>query len=253
MRKFLTAFSFFLFITLSGFSGQRYELPEIPPNNLVLYHTYYTIDYSQDNKDPIWCAEELTHDMTQGPATRPGKFKPDPLLPGSFGHDEYTNSGYDRGHQVPAADMKISQDAMNETFYTTNICPQYPTMNQQDWEHLEELVRAWTSNYSCLYVVTGPIFEKGVVPTKIGKTVSIAVPQAYFKVILIYNPDNPADAQAIGFIMRNEKPVKGTPLHSYAVPVCVVEAATGIKFFAAVPEPYRTHIIDSLEPSKWQW
>jgi endonuclease G len=33
-------------------------------------------------------------------------------------------SGYDRGHMVPAADAKISQQAMNETFYLTNIAPQ---------------------------------------------------------------------------------------------------------------------------------
>ena len=26
--------------------------------------------------------------------------------------------------KVPAADAKFSQDAMNETFYLTNICPQ---------------------------------------------------------------------------------------------------------------------------------
>jgi endonuclease G, mitochondrial len=37
---------------------------------------------------------------------------------------DYFKSGYDRGHQVPAADAKISQQAMNETFYLTNICPQ---------------------------------------------------------------------------------------------------------------------------------
>lgn len=33
-------------------------------------------------------------------------------------------SGYDRGHMVPAADAKISQQAMDETFYLSNIAPQ---------------------------------------------------------------------------------------------------------------------------------
>ena len=33
-------------------------------------------------------------------------------------------SGYDRGHMVPAADAKISQKAMDETFYLSNIAPQ---------------------------------------------------------------------------------------------------------------------------------
>lgn len=37
---------------------------------------------------------------------------------------DYRGSGYDRGHQVPAADCKFSQEAMNETFYLSNMCPQ---------------------------------------------------------------------------------------------------------------------------------
>jgi len=71
MRKFLSTVSLFLFLTLSVIAISKYALPEIVPNSLVLYHTYYTIDYSQEHKDPIWCAEELTYDMTQGSATRP--------------------------------------------------------------------------------------------------------------------------------------------------------------------------------------
>ena len=52
---------------------------------------------------------------------------------------DYFRSGYDRGHQVyspfqtrksngkvPAADARFSQDAMNETFTLSNICPQVP-------------------------------------------------------------------------------------------------------------------------------
>jgi DNA/RNA endonuclease G (NUC1) len=33
-------------------------------------------------------------------------------------------SGYDRGHMVPAADAKISQGAMDETFFLSNVAPQ---------------------------------------------------------------------------------------------------------------------------------
>ena len=253
MKKFLSSLSIFLFLSVSVFSISKYALPEIVPNSVVLSHNYYVIDYNPNYLNPFWCAEELTYDMTQGTATRPGKFRPDPLFPGSFKDSEYTNSGYDRGHQVPAADMKFSQDAMNETFYTTNICPQYPAMNQQDWQYIEDLVRKWTQEYHCLYVVTGPVFEKGITPATIGKTLQIAVPQAYFKVILVYYQDDPVKSQAIGFIVRNEKPVKGTPLQSYAVDVKEIEEQTGLKFFAAIPDPYKDEIIKTLELSKWKW
>lgn len=37
---------------------------------------------------------------------------------------DYFRSGYDRGHMVPAADAKSSQEAMDETFFLSNIAPQ---------------------------------------------------------------------------------------------------------------------------------
>lgn len=43
---------------------------------------------------------------------------------GGFKLTEDFRSGYDRGHMVPAADAKISQGAMDETFFLSNVAPQ---------------------------------------------------------------------------------------------------------------------------------
>ncbi|PWU15556.1 MAG: hypothetical protein C5B45_02230 [Chlamydiae bacterium] len=37
---------------------------------------------------------------------------------------DYENSGYSRGHNAPAMDFKNSQALMDETFLTSNLCPQ---------------------------------------------------------------------------------------------------------------------------------
>lgn len=46
--------------------------------------------------------------------------------------NDYTNSGYDRGHMAPAGDAVASQAGMDETFLLTNIAPQIgPGFNRQ--------------------------------------------------------------------------------------------------------------------------
>lgn len=51
---------------------------------------------------------------------------------------DYINSKFDRGHMVPAADIRLVekssdsdvQKLMDETFYLTNISPQKPSFNR---------------------------------------------------------------------------------------------------------------------------
>ena len=60
---------------------------------------------------------------------------------------DYTKSGYDRGHMAPAADMKWNKQAMEESFYMSNICPQNPNLNRGDWNDLEEKSRQMAKKY----------------------------------------------------------------------------------------------------------
>ena len=252
MKKILSVFILSLCLSSSIYALEQpnYELPNQPENGVIINHTEYTICYDPQNYDPIWCAEQLTNEMTIGSSTRAPEFKPDPKFPSSAKDSEYTNSGYDRGHQVPAEDMAFNQDDMNETFYTTNIVPQNKTMNEQNWKMLEIQIRKWTSNFDRLYIATGPIFDKDATPAYIGKDIKIAVPNAMFKVILAFEKTSNAP-QAIGFIMENVAP--DTKVHpvSYAVPVSEVESRAGLKFFesSCLTDVQK----QDLEPSKWQW
>lgn len=253
MKKILSVsmIAFLMAVSVFALEQPNYELPVNPGNGAIINHTEYTICYNPQNYDPIWCAEQLTNEMTIGNSTRAPEFKPDPKYTSSAKDSEYVNSGFDRGHQVPAEDMAFNQNDMNETFYTTNIVPQNKTMNEQNWKMLEIQVRKWTSDFDMLYIATGPVFDKDAVPAYIGSDIKIQVPNAMFKVILTFDKTS-KEPQTIGFIMENVTPAntKAHPI-TYVVSVNDVEARAGLKFFDAADLTDAQK--NDKDTTKWPW
>lgn len=129
--------------------GGALEIPTMQSGTggQILKRKGYTLSYNADYKTPQWVAWELTKKETKGKEGRTDKFLPDPDVRGAKAYTgDYTKSGYDRGHMAPAADMKWSKQAMKESFYMSNICPQNPNLNRGDWNDLEEKSRQWAKN-----------------------------------------------------------------------------------------------------------
>ena len=115
--------------------------------------------YDPKYKIPKWVKYELMSTETDGPYSRKGlNFCQDPSanLPQADDYD-YKNSGWSKGHMAPAADFKWSRQAMIETFYYTNCCPQNQSLNSGQWNTLEKKVREWANRYGSVTVVTGPL------------------------------------------------------------------------------------------------
>ena len=196
----------------------------------------YTVSYNNEYKTPYWVAWELKRSETKGDEERMSKFMPDPDLPEPRAdHNDYTNSGYDRGHMAPAADMKWSKQAMEESFYMSNICPQNQKLNRDDWGSLEDVCRKWARKYGTVYIACGPIYDKKR-PKCIGKH-KVAVPDRFFKVVLIYNRKNPI---AMGFLFDNKPHHQA--LSKYMVSVDLVEEITGLDFFSRLPDSVENKI-----------
>ena len=140
---------------------------------------------------------------------------------------DYAGSGMDRGHLVPAGDLKWSPDAMRQSFLLTNVAPMHKALNEGGWAKLEEKVREWTVRDSALLVFTGPVVSDGDTTLASGQ---VKVPSAYFKVILApcVRP-----MRAIAFIYPNGH--SGGRLSQYAVSVDEVERRTGLDFFPTLP------------------
>lgn len=208
-----------------GVDDQEYYLPS-STTGMIVPHKYYTLSYNERHEQAEWVAYVLTRERLQMEwKDRPDLFETDPLVKtGSATLNDYRNSGYDRGHLVPAADMAFSTTAINETFYLSNISPQSRDFNKGIWKELEELTRDWAIKFKKLYVVTGPILKDGG-KGSIGQN-EVTIPTGFYKVLLdLSEPDQ----KGIAFIVPNE--VSYDPLFKYAVSIDEVEKRTGINFF----------------------
>jgi len=211
-----------------------------------------TSSYNRTTRNPNWVAEHITPAsvlMREGDR-RHSVFVEDLSIPEKFRAKlkDYFRSGYDRGHQVPAADAKWSQDAMNATFALSNMCPQVGEgFNRDYWAHFEDFCRRLTTFYPSVRIVTGPLY----LPKKeadgkwkvsyevIGSPPNVAVPTHFYKII--YAEDGKAGGNvSIGaFVLPNDRISNDKPLKDFEVPVEAVERASGLEFASLLP-PTRT-------------
>ena len=209
-----------------------------------IFHTGHTVSYNKNWKIPNWVSYELTIDETIGEEKRHDKFIPDPFIKeGIVSTADYRNSGYDRGHMAPAADLKWSNASMKESFYLSNICPQHPKLNQRRWKDLENKVREWAIADSAIIVICGPIVNDS--PKCIGIN-KVVVPHGFFKVILSPFKESP---QAIGFIFDNEHCTE--PLRSHIVSIDSVESVTGLDFFSPLPDDIEDILEAYVDTAYW--
>lgn len=208
-------------------------------------HKAYTVDYNEEWRLANWVAYSLTADQTKGPVERYNKFDADPLVKGATAQWwDYKHTTYDRGHLVPAGDMKWDETAMRECFYLSNIAPQDHTFNEGDWNYLENRVRGWANFFGKVYVVCGPIVSEH--PETIGEN-CIAVPDSFYKVVLC---DMRGEWNAIGFICPND-PTHHNLSH-YTRTVDEVERITGIDFFPLLPDDVENRIESGLDWEAWR-
>jgi endonuclease G, mitochondrial len=222
------------------------EIPATGSGDRIIHHTGYSLVYSEPHEQAEWVAYTLTKEETARLYDRTDKFVPDPAIStGSANNADYSNSGYDRGHLAPAADMGWSQAAMAESFYYSNMSPQDKSFNRGIWKKLEELVRSWATEYDAIEIVTGPVLTNGL--KSIGPD-KVSVPNYYYKVILDYEEP---DIKGIGFILPNAGSTE--PLQHFAVSIDSVEKITGIDFYPALPDEQEKMIEKTLCIECWWW
>lgn len=220
-----------------------YYYPALNKNDYLIQHHYYSLVYDTLHFLARWTIYELKKDNLQSKVSeRKNKFLADPYLIQATQLDAiYKNSGFDKGHLVPAADMAFSDLAMSESFYYTNVAPQLPSFNRGIWKKLEEQVRQWAMNYENILVLSG-----AVISDTLQKTGKISVPYYFYKIIAVIKPSY---TQMIAFIMPNEK--SSLPLKHYAVTVDSVEKITHINFFPSLNDDVEEQAESKFDIHLW--
>ena len=257
------------------------ELPVCKNENDYIFNTHYGKLGIKDNArnysycfDPsvrasLWVAYPLHSSHMSGEGNRDySSFGYDPMVSTSDQANLYKsyNGWYDRGHQIPAADRKCSQEMMDQTFYATNMTPQQGNFNQNKWGVLEGRVRNMVCS-DTLYVVTGAYFDGGHDSSIESQTTDRSgnvcpTPTYYYKALLRTKKGNTGlridevkDANAVRgivFWLKHANTGESTSItNADCISISELEEKTGFTFFPMLDDSIEEKVKSTIVPSEW--
>jgi endonuclease G len=208
-------------------------------NNYLLVKPQYVLSYNNDAGGPNWVSWRL-QSADIGNVERQNNFHPEQALPAGFKRvtpDDYTGSGFDRGHVCPSKDRSSAAADNSETFSMANMLPQTPDLNRQVWEGLESYCRTLVRQGNQLYIIAGGY---GAAKT-IGRTNKVNVPANCWKVVLVLPAgwsdlaQVDANARVIAVDIPNIAGIAQDDWQQYLTTAQAIEQKTGYHFFTELP------------------
>jgi len=236
----------------------RLEMPRLKGgNSILLVHktndsydpVNFSVEWDCDKKSQRWTCYEM-HKGYGGSAGYYGEFMEDPDVPSDARFSDtnamYRGSGFTRGHICPSADRQYSRAANKQTFYYTNMQPQYYNFNAGDnysgfWVKMEAQLRTWTSTsgYDTIYVCKGGTIDKEEQILARIKN-ELIVPKYFFVALLCKNSQG---YKALGFWAKHDNQVRdNVNIADYVVSIHELEELTDIDFFCNLPDDIEAHV-----------
>lgn len=208
--------------------------PKIEADQFVC-HQEYAIAYSWTSRNPIYTTEFLDASHT-GDLPRTNDFAVDPAIdkfhvatPNDYKNTKdgcgpivgKRTSTCDQGHMTPHQDFSSCQPCVSQSFFMSNIVPQYYKNNEGIWKGMEMKIRGYAANHpKGVYVITGPVYLTKT-PRTIGKN-KVWVPDYLFKISI-----NAETGNSIAFYIPNNEQ---HDLSKFVVNLETIEKASGIIF-----------------------
>ena len=213
---------------------------------LVLTNSGYLVGYCEAHRNPAWVGFSISSITVGSTAKRPSKFLTDTRTTSRVAHQDYTGSGYDRGHMAPnyAIGTRYGHEAQRATFLLSNITPQSPDLNRIWWRLLEEKeANDFAVRMERVWVMTGPVFAGEVKKLPSG----VDIPTAFYRIILDEENGQP---RVLAFIAPQT--VTGhEPLAQFLTSVQEIERQTGLDFFAELPREAQDKIESAKAARLW--
>lgn len=176
--------------------------------------------------------------------------------------DPYKYSGYDHGHICPSADRLSSRESNYQTFYITNMQPQYNKFNAGIWADMEAQVRQWANLFDTLYVCKGGTIDddKNILEyvcqeshqkTRVNEN-HVPVPRYFFMAVVGRKGDT---FKGTAFWI-DQKNYTNESLRSYVFTIGELQEKTGIDFFHNLPDDIENEVenVTHVQMQRdWSW
>jgi endonuclease G len=211
----------------------------------VLANRAYVVGYSDALGNPLWAAYRVK-DLAAIPAApkRPEKFEMDRRTVARISPEDYTRSGYDRGHMAPnyAIATRYGEEAQRETFLMSNIVPQSHALNAGLWRELElKIATSYPARYAEVWVLTGPVF--GAEPKRLRG--GVAVPEAFFLIVV---DENEGRLRTLSLLVPQDAPTSADPAR-YLVSIEEIQRRTGLDFLSELDDVSEKQV-EQVKPAR---
>lgn len=230
------------------------------------YGITYSLEWDNAKIANRWTCYQLHQGNSMSTTDRHDDFKSDPEVAVSSMPADYKSSGFSRGHLCPSADRLCSVEQNKQTFFLTNMQPQYQSHNGGLWGRLEELVRDYATNDNqtnshcdTLYIVkAATITDKvninnsevdGIEQWKCNDR--LIIPKYFYMALLHYNKATDT-YHALGFWTEHKDEKQQVEnLSLYAISIDELEQRTGIDFFCNLPDAIENDVEAKLDLNFW--
>lgn len=258
----------------------RLEFPKLKGgNSIIIVHrdgnnsaydpdnVNFSTEWDCDLKSQRWSCYIITKKNraknTERYYDKNNQYPNDPALTSAqrWEKDYIYSSGFDHGHICNSQDRLYSANANYQTFYLTNMQPQYKVFNGSDpahkyeglWIKMENYLHGFKLNETdTMYVCKGGTIDKEEnILMRIQN--NLIVPKYFFTAILVKKMvDGKAYYKSIGMWFPHTNVYHGDDkLSDYTMSIKDLEAKTGIDFFCNLPDNIERDVESKKILSDW--